>query len=110
MMIAYDTVYTRGAETPYDTSPTLRIGVSGGSVLLTLDTKNFSVKYKNGEASVSLDKNLSSADVRELAKTLLEAANKIDNQERWIPVDVIGSNVGTKPAGMSLVQETKLHK
>ena len=107
MMISYNTVFSKKRESKFDTSPDLVVGVSGGSALLTLDTYDFDIKYKDGVASVLLGKHLSVTDLRELSAALTRAADELDNvKQQWLPNNV-RAGVGTMPAGMSLVQEVK---
>ena len=87
MLIVYDNLFEAK---PLRTGErvSLRADASpAGSIALSMSTECFKVEYEDGEARVSLHRNLTNAEARALAEALLARLDRIEKeQKQWVTV------------------------
>ena len=86
MLIAYDNLFQLDPEAPYGEKTRLMASNSGHSkgILISLDTSEFRVDYKEGKAEIHLSRHMTTAEARRLAEALVKAADQNDeNEKAW---------------------------
>lgn len=79
MLIAYDTKL-RLPPGQHTTEPELSLSQGPGSGLISLNTKNFRVEYREGQAEMYLSRSLTPAQLRQFAEIAMSMANDLDRQ------------------------------
>lgn len=82
MLIAYDNVFQLDGSSGVFKGPYISVSNHGTNFMLSMQAESFKVEHEQGKTSVSLFRNLSVGEARELAHSLLERADEMEEQQK----------------------------
>lgn len=98
--VPIDAVYELPISSPWYESTRFFVGAVGGGIYASLTTGDFDVRHRDGKAEVTLNRQMTIEQAREMARAVLAKCDEMEAQAAsWVVVTNSCAGGGGDPAG-----------